>query len=570
MQRQCTAWASLGEYDSDATDKSPEDEAASKASPKNAGPGDGADAGIPKSEVEPVENAMKVVAEEEDKEAAEEMASTLAAVDAADTFTSIENGEFTDLAYTKETGKLRARCSVLVGNETLFFDVNWDIGIVPGKGSCCPIAILSAIAGLDLKALSEEPSLQDVKWEAVRRWANFGKDQDPDCTAFRRHVFAFLFKNSQLCQGYFDNDIRIGKDRDVTERNLKQALLIANKYAVEQLQLVIDKNLMDRVQWWSVAILHPKVQFTEEIVRALLAVELGDMIGVLVAIRTFVPGPGVDNGKLMHRLFRWQPWVPEKAKLLIATVQNSAQEHFDDKVPGAAGKALRSGAVVKSVAKAESFWAVHNDHHFNAVSICNGVGGGLIVSQLVEQEAKKAKYDKWLPSDCPNIGMASPSTSLEVRRLIARSNYRRHAGKDSEGPSSDEDAPVGAPQGGPGTVEAATTSGGEQGRVVDLSSLPDSPAVINNGTPAAQDVRRRLETGPTPETNRRSSASRALANLRVDAASHAAGAAPLRSVDMHRCRLTVVHTRHYEAYASRLELHPALPRNDFAPVHSCA
>ena len=67
-----------------------------------------------------------------------------------------------------------------------------------------------------------------------------------------------------------------------------------------------------------------------------------------------------------------------------------------------------------------------------------------------------------------------------------------------------------------------------------------------------------------------SSASRALANLRVDAASHAAGAAPLRSVDMHRCRLTVVHTRHYEAYASRLELHPALPRNDFAPVHSCA
>ena len=90
---------------------------------------------------------MKVVAEEEDKEAAEEMASTLAVVDAADTFTSIENGEFTDLAYTKETGKLRARCSVLVGNETLFFDVNWDIGIVPGKGSCCPIAILSAIAG---------------------------------------------------------------------------------------------------------------------------------------------------------------------------------------------------------------------------------------------------------------------------------------------------------------------------------------------------------------------------------------------------------------------------------------
>jgi hypothetical protein len=148
---------------------------------------------------------------------------------------------------------------------------------------------------------------------------------------------------------------------------------------------------------------------------------------------------------------------------------------------------------------------------------------------------------------------------------MAKALYRLGAGKEeSDGPSTDEDAPAdaavvmagpggsrftakGAPsQGGPSPVEAATTPGGGlgQGRVVDLSNLTESPAV--------NIVKRKLLDSTETSTKRHQAGANVLAG--PESTLQGAGAGPLRSVDMHRCWLTIVHTRHWEAYASRLKL----------------
>ncbi len=76
-----------------------------------------------------------------------------------------------------------------------------------GKGLCCAIAILHALAGLDLEALCRQQSLAGVNFEAVSRWVSF---------------WDFI--------------------------------------------LPATTEQMDRVQMFAVVILHPKVQFTKEIV----------------------------------------------------------------------------------------------------------------------------------------------------------------------------------------------------------------------------------------------------------------------------------------------------------------
>ncbi len=148
-----------------------------------------------------------------------------------------------------------------------------------GKGSCCAIAILHTLAGLDLEALCKQQSLAGVNWEAVRRWASFWNKKDPNCKAFRNHVFEVLWKNNQLFQGHFRNDLRRGTDGDVTKRIFNEVLKLACVMASDRGFVVpATTELMDRVQMWAVAILHPKVQLAEELVHALLALELDDKI----------------------------------------------------------------------------------------------------------------------------------------------------------------------------------------------------------------------------------------------------------------------------------------------------
>jgi hypothetical protein len=203
-----------------------------------------------------------------------------------------------------------------------------------------------------------------------------------------------------MSQGYFKSDLRIGPDGDVPKTHFNQALKIARGIASDRgfavpVPETIEK--LDRVQMFAVAVLHPKFQFAEELVRALLALELDDKMGILVATCSFVQG----EDRFIHRLLLWQPWVSENAEFLIATVLNSAQMHVDDGEVFRSGRPLRAGRQGQARAalaiNREIFLANHNRHHYEAASICNGVGGALIVSQLVEQEARIAKYDNWLP-----------------------------------------------------------------------------------------------------------------------------------------------------------------------------
>ncbi len=136
-----------------------------------------------------------------------------------------------------------------------------------------------------MEVLCKQQSLEGVNFEAVSRWISFWDKKDPDCKAFRNHVFELLWEKNHLCQGYFPSYLRIGPERDVTKRIFNDALKLAHSIASERIFILpATTEQMDRVQMFVVAILHPKVKFTEEIVQALLALQFDDKIGILVAI----------------------------------------------------------------------------------------------------------------------------------------------------------------------------------------------------------------------------------------------------------------------------------------------
>ena len=294
---------------------------------------------------------------------------------------------------------------------------------------------------------------------------------------------------------------------------------------------------MDRAHRWIVSLLYRGTHFAEEHWQALLAVDLEGCLGVLVVVRS--ERHKADNAvdKFVHCLPSHQPLIDADAKFLIAVVQQSSQKLSDDSerretasrprrkccpltAEQQAQKEKTEARWAQTLAR-EEFTVQYGIHHFQGASIVNATGNALVVEELsssshganpaspvrVAAETEKVadanasvdpRYAPYLPSEeevlAGTVGNVplTPDSMLWYRKFVARGTYRRNAGKDSEGESTEEDE-----AGGP---KSQAGLGGDRSIVLDLSK--DSPAgsAVNAVTgsavkAAASRAKRNLDVG---------------------------------------------------------------------------
>jgi hypothetical protein len=292
-------------------------------------------------------------------------------------------------------------CRAWLGDVPFYFDVLWQLSPVPGYGSCCIIAILRAVANLNVQAIKEIVA-DSFNWEAVEgklaKWAAFGKENDPNARRFREYALRFMLDNHDNIAKHLDRDPDIERDGDITPHHFGSARSNAIKLLGGTLP---TKKEMTRVQKWAVAVLCCSTHFSEEIVKALLDVDLGGWLGILVATST------LDG---VVRLLHGQPWISSGNKVLIAVLHESKQQHLEDNVvlesislrqrackswtcAQEPLKILSSDAAAAAAAREEGqramdqkkaakmnkavFKQSYNIHHYSQVTILNGHGGAL-------------------------------------------------------------------------------------------------------------------------------------------------------------------------------------------------
>jgi hypothetical protein len=206
-----------------------------------------------------------------------------------------------------------------------------------------------------------------------------------------------LNKKLQI-ERHFDRDLN---NSDTKPACFKAAMVTANTLGVS---LPKTKDEMDRVQRWAVAILHPSTHFTEEIVRALLEV---DLKGVGILVTTCTTGEG---GNRVFRLLHSQPWVLPETEILIPVVRLSKEEHPEEaelcesvsRPQRACAARMRMPPVVEAAVlekrkknvRQATFWGTYNLNHFEYCTMDSGgqagVGRALIVRQLAAADASAA------------------------------------------------------------------------------------------------------------------------------------------------------------------------------------
>jgi hypothetical protein len=297
--------------------------------------------------------------------------------------------------------ELRGRCSAWLGGAAFFFDVHWQLSHVPALGSCCIIAIVRAVANLNVQAIKEivADSFNWVDVEAkLTKWAAYGKEDDPNAKCFREYAFRFMLDNHDNIAKHLDRDPDIEGDGDITPKQFVSARNHAHQLLGSALP---TKKAMTRVQKWAVAVLCCSTHFTEEIVKALLHVDLGGWLGILVA---------TSNLDGVVRILHYQPWIFSGNKVLIAVLHESKQQHLEDNVvlesislrqrackswtcAQEPLKILSSDAAAAAAAREEGqramdqkkaakmnkavFKQSYNIHHYSQVTILNGHGGAL-------------------------------------------------------------------------------------------------------------------------------------------------------------------------------------------------
>ena len=497
---------------------------------------------------------------------------------ASDDGRALENDELGPILTLteKEGGREELRrqgCSFSVNGRAYTFDLHLNLFPVPANGSCFAIAILRAVAGLDFVALKKLPSLANVNWSAVEVWAGFGKSleagQDQECKDFRVHACRTLLSKLENCRSFFNADM---SSADISTQNFKKALQTAAGLGIA---LPKEEN-MDRAHHWIVSLLHHKTHFAEEHWQALLAVDLGGCLGILVAVRSKRHKAETAGEIFVHRLPSYQPMIDSNAKFLVAVVQQSEQKLSDDSA-GASRRTRRRCAPLTPEQqtlkeKVEAQWAKcqalqqfqvqYGTHHFQGASIVNNTGSALVVDELsssshgadpvspvrVVAETEKVadtiasvdpRYAPYLPSEeevlAGTVGNApmTADTMLWYRKFVARSTYRRNAGKDSDKESTEEDE-----AGGP---KSQAGLGGDRS-IAAVNAITGSAAprakrnlhVANDGTPATVSKLTRAGGLDSPGRAKGSSpAADSRSNMQRYSSSHA-----------------VVHTRHRpgEAY----------------------
>ena len=136
----------------------------------------------------------------------------------------------------------------------------------------------------------------------------------------------------------------------------------------------------------------PQDLFSEEHIQALLDVNLGSWLGILVAGRTVCHKARNAGEKFEHRLHPIQPLIPPDAKVLIAVVQQSSQMLSDDAERRKAARRRQRSCVTltpeqqvhrirrKRGGGKSEFLVLYDQNHFQRASI-DGIGT-LIVDEL--------------------------------------------------------------------------------------------------------------------------------------------------------------------------------------------
>jgi hypothetical protein len=192
----------------------------------------------------------------------------------------IDHTEGGDCTRPTQVDHVRGRgCSFSVGQSSISVDIDWLLRTVPENGSCFIAAIARAFARVDFNVLKRHPSLEGFAWTAVECWADFGKQllegNDLRCNGLRERISRLLWNNAAAIHagGYMPVDLGIGRDitRTVYNRAVKRARTLG----------MLDPG-DDSVKQWAVALLEPTTHFTEEAIRAVLAMDFSDMVAVLV------------------------------------------------------------------------------------------------------------------------------------------------------------------------------------------------------------------------------------------------------------------------------------------------
>jgi hypothetical protein len=465
--------------------------------------------------------------------AAPSCAASAAVSAASDDGRALENdGVGQILAWNKREGGreelFQNGCRFSVNGRPYTFDLRLHLFNVADNGSCWPIAILRTVAGLDFDALKQVPSLAKVNWSAVEVWAGFGKvletGQDQECKAFREHACRTLLSNLEICRAFFKNDI---SNKDISKKNFKKSFDMAVGLGI----VLPEEVKLDRAHRWIVSLLYTGTHFAEEHWQALLAVDLGGCLGVLVAVRSERHKADNEVDKFVHCLPSYQPLIDDDAKFLIAVVQQSRQKLSDDSERREAASRPQRKCCPQTPeqlaykAKAEARWAQsltqrefmvqYGINHFQGASIVNTTGNALVVAELsssshganpaspvrVAAETEKVadakatkdpaeanrsgptclspacrrRYVPFLPSEediRSEFGPSqpiSPSTMWFLRTVAAKCEFRRSADKEDEYGDTTEDSEDEA--GGP---KSQAGLGGDGSIVLDLST--DSPA----------------------------------------------------------------------------------------------
>ena len=340
------------------------------------------------------------------------------------------------LSKRNRADTLRGRVCFFLGQNLVRMELDWQIEPVLGNGSCCIAGIAGGLAQLDLETLRLQPSLQGVDWKPVEEWAAFGhrlkNQEDLECRQLRRHICLKLWGELPKCRQHMKAPLRVNKNGDINQTNFNDALRIAK-------ELGLAEPGDDLVKRWIVALLHHKTHFTEDAVRALLAVEFKDSLAIFFAQQRRIGDQDI------HFFSHVQPWIPETALYGIGLFFIPAAEIVSQQ-PSSSKRSRKSEsaqlAPIDSVKKLDEknrkglkkkndvfendFYSTYNGNHYEGVRVSNGVGGGLIMSKLAS--ASKCPRALSLTADDTRI---KHRLSCPQRRLALAMGLHQRLGQRS-------------------------------------------------------------------------------------------------------------------------------------------
>jgi len=196
----------------------------------------------------------------------------------------------------KGQGLLSFSCS----QHTLNFES--EVKSVPKDGSCWAHAVLRTVRGLDIDKLEMSLPLSDpgLNWmtlfEGLKKWRNFGEEsiESDTTTRFREHVTRQLLdpRNEAKCRQFIT-----GQPSDGDLVDMPAAIARAG-----ELGLIYDVE--NPVHKWAIAMLHPKTQFSDPVMQAILKLDFGGMLGVVTLTRitqkTFHTPESLKPPKVRH------------------------------------------------------------------------------------------------------------------------------------------------------------------------------------------------------------------------------------------------------------------------------